>query len=387
MIRIAMQGMPDTSKSDQSDQVRVAREDHDLRLSLVALSRLTASRLELRDVLTRVAKSAVLAIPGADGAGLTLLQAGQAETVVASAPFVAEVDSIQYRINEGPCITSAARARTVHSGELAADPQWPHFGPRIEHLGVHSALSIPLLTPEGVLGAMTVYAYATDAFDKRGVRIGELFAVPAAIAVENARVLAEAKLLAGQLQVGLTHQAAIDQATGILMSRLGCSADQAFDQLRLSRNTEDESLHTIALCIVEGAANASAKDLRGQPGTLGSARSDLSLTLGHRDTTHAVVVAGGMLTSVTAEVLTKVLRHHLESGHRYVQLDVTKLLSCDRDGVLAIVDAHHAFIAAEGTLVLAGARTSLRQLLRLLGADNVLFLARARRGSTGRWST
>jgi anti-anti-sigma regulatory factor/GAF domain-containing protein len=382
-----MQGLPEVSSSDQSDQVRVAREDDDLRRSLLELSQLTTSQLALRDVLTRVAQSAVLAIPGADGAGLTLVQAGQPETVVASAPFVAEVDAIQYRINEGPCITSAAHGRTVGSGKLAADPQWPRFGRRIEHLGVHSALSIPLRTPDRVLGAMTVYAYTTDAFDARGARIGELFAVPAAIAVDNARVLAKAKLLAAQLQLVLTNQAAIDQATGVLMSRLGCTADQARDQLRQMRQTEEETLHTIALRIVEDAVKTPTKRLRGQPISFGSARSDLTLSVGQRDTTHAVLTAGGMLTSVTANVLTKALKHHLESGHRYVQLDVSKLLSCDRDGVLAIVDAHHAFIAAEGTLVLAGARTPLRQLLRLLGVDTVLFLARTRRGTAIRWPT
>jgi anti-anti-sigma regulatory factor len=83
----------------------------------------------------------------------------------------------------------------------------------------------------------------------------------------------------------------------------------------------------------------------------------------------------------------KALKHHLEAGHRYVQLDVTKLLSCDRDGVLAIVEAHHAFIAADGTLVLAGVRTPLRQLFRLLGVDSVLFLTRTRRAAADRWPT
>jgi anti-anti-sigma regulatory factor len=199
-------------------------------------------------------------------------------------------------------------------------------------------------------------------------------------------VVAQAKLLASQLQTGLRNQAAIDQATGILMSRLGCSADQALDQLRQMRQTEDETLRTIALRIVEDAVSTSTRRQRGRSNS-GSARSDLSLTLGHRDTTHAVLIAGGMLTSATADVLTKVLKHHLDSGHRYVQLDVSKLLSCNRDGVLAIVDAHHAFIAAEGTLVLAGARTPLRQQLRMLGVDKILFLARARRGPEGRWPT
>ena len=67
---------------------------------------------------------------------------------MASAPFVVQVDAIQYGINEGPCITAAAEGRTMRSGSLSADRQWPRFGPRVGRLGVHSALSLPLVTSE-----------------------------------------------------------------------------------------------------------------------------------------------------------------------------------------------------------------------------------------------
>lgn len=238
-------------------QAQAANEDHDLRESLAALSQLATGKMELRDVLTRVAEFAVSAIPGADGAGLTLLEAGHADTIVASAPFVADVDAIQYGIEEGPCISAAAESRTVRSGELDTDPQWPRFGPRIGHLGVHSALSIPLLINGGVLGAMNVYAHQRDAFDEQGRKIGELFAVPAAIAVQNAQVLAQTKRLAKQLQIALTNRAAIDQATGILMSRFGCSADEALDRLAQMSRAEGEKLHTVAGRVVEGAVQLS----------------------------------------------------------------------------------------------------------------------------------
>ena len=58
-------------------------------------------------------------------------------------------------------------------------------------LGVHSAVSLPLITPDGVIGAMNVYARAKYAFDDRAAELGEIFAVPAAIAVQNAHVLAQ----------------------------------------------------------------------------------------------------------------------------------------------------------------------------------------------------
>jgi transcriptional regulator with GAF, ATPase, and Fis domain len=245
-----------------ASDIRSANDD-ELRNSLVALSHLATGQMELEDVLTRVAEFAVSAIPGADGVGLTLLEFGRADTMVASAPFVAEVDAIQYGIEEGPCITSATEARTVRSGELDTDPQWPRFGPRMGHLGVHSALSVPLITNSGVLGAMNVYAHQRDAFDEQGARVGELFAEPAAIAVQNAHVLAQAQRLAAQLQVALSNQGTIDQAIGILMSRNGGSPEQAMDRLSQTSKAHGERLHTVAMHIVDEAVQRAAGRLPG----------------------------------------------------------------------------------------------------------------------------
>jgi transcriptional regulator with GAF, ATPase, and Fis domain len=227
-------------------RAQAASDDDDLRLSLAALSQLATGQMQLGDALTRVAEFAVQAIPGADGAGVTLLEKNRADTIVASAPFVAQVDAIQYGMAEGPCITAATEARTVRSGSLASDQQWPRFGPRVGRLGVHSVLSIPLLISDGVLGAMNVYAHERDAFDEHATLIGELFAVPAAIAVQNAQVLAQARRLTAQLQTALTSRSTIDQAMGIVMSRVGCDPDEAFDRLKQMSQSENTKLHILA---------------------------------------------------------------------------------------------------------------------------------------------
>jgi GAF domain-containing protein len=248
--------LPGTGSGTDPDagiQTQAAIDDDDLRHSLAALSQLATGQMQLGDALTRVAEFAVEAIPGADGAGLTLMEKDQHDTVVASAPFVGQVDAIQYGIGEGPCITAAAEARTVRSGHLEADRQWPQFGPQVAQLGVHSVLSIPLVTADGVLGAMNVYAHSRDAFDDHAARIGELFAVPAAIAVQNAQVLAQTRRLASQLQAALTHRATIDQAMGILMSRIGCGPDEAFDRLRRMSQHENRKLHDVAQMLLEEA--------------------------------------------------------------------------------------------------------------------------------------
>jgi GAF domain-containing protein len=185
----------DGAGAEPGVQQRAAEED-DLVASLHGLSVLQAGRLPLEELLTRVARYAVQAIPGADGAGLTLIQHRRADTIVKTADFVEEVDGVQYGIGEGPCITAARDGVTVVSGSLGADVRWPRFGGRVARLGVHSALSLPLITSDGVVGAMNVYARAKHVFDDRAAELGELFAVPAAVAVQNARVLEETRRLA-----------------------------------------------------------------------------------------------------------------------------------------------------------------------------------------------
>lgn len=241
---------PDPTHIDVVASRQAASDEDNLHASLAALAELSTAKMELADVLTRVAEFAVQAVPGADGAGLTLLEAGYHDTIVASTPFVTQVDDIQYGLGDGPCITAAKERRTLRSGRLESDPQWPEFGPRVGRLGVHSALSIPLLTADGVLGAMNIYAYEHDAFDEHAAHVGELFAIPAAIAVQNAHVLAQTKRLAGQLQDALTNRATIDHAIGILMSRIGCGPDEAFDRLRHMSQSENLKLHVVAMRVV-----------------------------------------------------------------------------------------------------------------------------------------
>lgn len=249
------------SSSEHSDgtllntaaQLQAAEDDTDLRESLAGLSRVTLDLAGLADMLTHVAEFAARAIPGAEGAGLTLVQDGHAQTVVASAEFVRQVDDIQYRIGQGPCITAAAEGRTVRSGSLSGEAAWPRFGPRVGRLGVHSVLSLPLFGAGDVIGVLNVYAHRKNAFDDRSRELGELFATPAGISVHAAQQLDQARRVSAHLGAALTSRAVIDQAVGIVMSRSGCTAGEAFDKLRTISQNEHRKLAQVAQQVVEEA--------------------------------------------------------------------------------------------------------------------------------------
>ncbi|TDZ80910.1 GAF and ANTAR domain-containing protein [Mycobacteroides salmoniphilum] len=256
--------MADFREGEPDPVIGLTSSDHvsadvvDLQKALGDLAGLVAGSQGLPELLTEVATFAVHAIPGADGAGVTLLRVdhpdNMVEALAASAPFVSEIDHIQYTmLQEGPCITAALERRTVRSGSLGGERMWPRFGPRVGRLGVHSALSLPLLLPGQVVGAINVYSHGKDVFDERAAELGELFAKPAAVAVHNAQLLAQARALVAQLHTALSTRPVIDQAIGLLRGRSGRSAEDAFTQLRAISQAEHRKLADVAQRIVDEA--------------------------------------------------------------------------------------------------------------------------------------
>ena len=228
-------------------------DDDGLEASLAGLSGLLTGPRPVQETLVRIAEFAVRAIPGAEGAGLTMLEDDRPQTVVASAEFVQAVDEVQYGLGEGPCLLAVETRSTQRSGSLGGDVRWPRFGPRVGRMGVHSAVSLPLLLPDRVVGALNVYAHGKDAFGSEAVRIGEMFARPAAVSVHNAQILAQSQRLAEQLGAALVSRAVIDQALGVIMSRTGATPKEAFERLRAMSQSQHVKVAEVSRALLDEA--------------------------------------------------------------------------------------------------------------------------------------
>jgi len=135
---------------------------------------------DVRRSLAHLGDRARRAVPGADAAAVILLRHGD-PVFESSSGFARAVDRIQYRIGEGPCIDAAVHARPIVSGTLGAgEIRWPQFVAATRELEVASALSLPLLVENEVIGSVNLYSRQPDAFDDDAVSSGGLFARPAA---------------------------------------------------------------------------------------------------------------------------------------------------------------------------------------------------------------
>lgn len=254
-------------------RAQAVSDEDDLTGGLKGLSALVTAGLSLDDLLAAVAGFAAQAIPGADGAGVTLIRpTGTTMGIAAWAvtePFVREIDIIQYEtLQEGPCITCMQDRIAVVSGFLGSDHRWPRFGGRVGRLGVASSLSLPLLIADQVVGSINCYAYGTDVFGEHAVRLGTQFAGPAAVSVYNAQLMAETRETAAQLQKALVSRTVIDQAIGIFRARSGSTAEEAFDRLRQISQTENTKLHEVARRVVDDAVRRARDRHAERPGSV-----------------------------------------------------------------------------------------------------------------------
>jgi GAF domain-containing protein len=247
-------------RAPQTDLSAAQRDadEFDLHSGLEGVAGLVADARTVSDLLGAVAEFAAHAIPGVDGVSIALVQPHSSETKIqlcsATDDFVTEIDTVQYgQLHEGPCITSMQSGRVTVSGSLGSDDRWPRFGGRVARMGVHSALSLPLVIDGDVIGSINAYARSRDAFGEHAVQMGARFAAPAAVAVHNAQLLAGARERTEALQRALQSRAVIDQAIGIIRSRSGGTAQEAFDRLKQFSQVENVKLAVVAERLVDEA--------------------------------------------------------------------------------------------------------------------------------------
>jgi GAF domain-containing protein len=103
---------------------------------------------------------------------------------------------LRYARGTGAVGLAAAERRAVVSNDLLADPRL-RFGPDvrafIERSGIRSILAVPLIVKEQVIGALALADTNGRAFTADDVRLAQAFADHAAVALENARLYAEAE--------------------------------------------------------------------------------------------------------------------------------------------------------------------------------------------------
>jgi GAF domain-containing protein len=219
------------------------------------MSGLLLSRETVQTALRLVTSLAAETVPGAVGAGVTLMdERGRRSTWAATDPEVERADALQYELDEGPCLTAWADRTLVRVDDATSDRRWPRWADAVAELGLRSTMSACLVAGDSGIGAIKVYAAEPAAFDQRAEHLLSLFAAQAAILLANVQTYQRAQLVSDRLKEALRSRDLIGQAKGVLIGRDSVDEETAFATLVAASVRENRKLRDVAQTLVQSAA-------------------------------------------------------------------------------------------------------------------------------------
>ena len=198
------------------------------------------------ETLDAVVRATRETVPGFDQIGIsTVDKTGKIETQAATGDLVWELDSLQYGLDDGPCVSSIrGESDVVVAADIRHDQRWPGYVPQAVEHGVRSQLALRLHNDKETLGGLNLYSTESDEVSEDAVHVARLFATHAAIALGRSRH-------EHQLNDAISTRKVIGQAIGIVMERYNISEDRAFHFLARASSTSNVKLRDVAQEIVD----------------------------------------------------------------------------------------------------------------------------------------
>lgn len=229
--------------------------------ALVELSELPLHRIGRAASVRRVAEICGRALGTDTAVSVTVGPPLEPELVATTSKLAQLVDGAQMVSLEGPAVKAWEEQGAVKVGNLATDARWPRFAALATPTGLRSVLSLPITTlslpvttGEDLLGVLNVYSAEVDSFDGAlGIIAEQLVAAMAAVLREidlNATLEGTVRALSSALE----SRATIEQAKGVIMTRAGVDADEAFARLVKMSRDGNVKLRVLAARIVQEAA-------------------------------------------------------------------------------------------------------------------------------------
>lgn len=209
-------------------------------------SLLNAFGADSDDTLSWLTHAVVDALFTVDYASISLRQSGGLATVGATDPLALKADSLQYELDEGPCVEAVRQSAAVPSPDAASDLRWPSYAARVAELGMRAQAGLPIRSGAKALGALNLYSTRPGALDPIELERASGYAAQAATAMLLRRQVES-------LTQAVDSRSVIGQAIGLVMERFGLDQDRAMDYLVRLSQSSNVKLRQVARELVEHA--------------------------------------------------------------------------------------------------------------------------------------
>lgn len=200
----------------------------DLADRTAALLSLTAATEERS--LSQLTELAASQVSGCVAANVAVWQQGEVTARASSHPEPARLVDVQLASRRGPLFEAMASSGPVSCADTLIESRWPEFTNAALRMGIRSC--VVLMYRGRALVTLSLYGVRPRSIDPYQIQPAELLVAYAGALVGAVADYDDSRRLADQLRDASSSRAIVDQAKGILMHALGCSADEALERMR-----------------------------------------------------------------------------------------------------------------------------------------------------------
>jgi GAF domain-containing protein len=159
----------------------VAAYQERIRDAMSDLAAVADSAVPVEQRLAAVTNATVALLRGATSADILLVNGDRHHTIGSTSGDTAELNTVQMRHSQGPCLEAAFDHPVVRVMDLSDEPQWPEFATAALRHGVRSVMTFRLYRSHHRAGALNIYGFAAGAFNVDDEALGAVLAAHAAI--------------------------------------------------------------------------------------------------------------------------------------------------------------------------------------------------------------
>lgn len=210
--------------------------------------------------LSQLTSLAASQVAGCAAANITIWQAGELTRIAASHPDSARLIDAQLAARRGPTLTATTEGVLAYCADTLTETRWPEFAAAALRAGVRSAACLSYRG--AVVITLTLLGVRPQALQADQLQLAELLVAYGGALVGAVSDYDDTRRVAAQLQDAADARAVVDQAKGILMHALGCSADEALARMREVSQRSNLRATEVARRIIDAHARPGGADSR-----------------------------------------------------------------------------------------------------------------------------
>jgi hypothetical protein len=208
--------------------------------------------------LNQLVADAARQVPACSGAAAVLWRGGDAVSLAASHPSLPELIEVQVRLGRGPVLDTLAGDEPVSCPDTLEELRWPDYAASALRQGVRCSLSLAQGAGTEAV-CLSLFGARPKMLGPDSVAVAERLVAFAGTVLGIASEYGEARRTARQLRDAAESRSVVDQAKGVLMHALGCSAEEALQRMRQISQASNLKVTEVAARVIESRGEAALR--------------------------------------------------------------------------------------------------------------------------------